>query len=482
MDKNNRSNQTHKVNNNNFSEIFPSKEELSLKRNDDNIIQSNNNDRRFLGHRLPRDEDEQLLYHSNLFDFNIDPEVLINEEKFDPNNVFIFNGPNSKNEITQLMHFLLNEYPFQAITYCIQRCYKNSFSKTSQLDKIIKYILDRYKDEGEEEIQKIVMSYSSNSLEEIGDLTDVKRFEKDRFEDYQGEKEMTRVVFSDGTKNGRLLFKKMGQNEIFMEINQNDLNNFSPIKKDNNNEINKGNDNQRGINKNKGNKIINDEEDEEMRNDNIIINNDNNIIIQNDNNNIIVQNDNDNNIIINNKEDDESKDENRSKKDYSCQNFTKKVLSERKLLAKENQLETDIVDNEDENTFLCNGHFLYKRFTLGKEGIFIYDFIGFQKVKDDRKRKKKKKTKNVKKKEGEENQEVEEKDYKTVALFKCENPECGAIYKYSFNSNKFCCVTEHKELEHKDGYSDEDPNYYEELIALLYEKRFITDIQLVKCF
>ena len=48
--------------------------------------------------------------------------------------------------LNQIINFLCESYPLEAISYCLQRCFYNTFSKTSLLDKIIKYLLTKYKE------------------------------------------------------------------------------------------------------------------------------------------------------------------------------------------------------------------------------------------------------------------------------------------------------------------------------------------------
>ena len=66
----------------------------------------------------------------------------INGEDFDPREVSVLSGNERDREITQIMKFLFDSYPIEAIYYCLKRSYI-SYSSNSLLDKTIKYLLDK---------------------------------------------------------------------------------------------------------------------------------------------------------------------------------------------------------------------------------------------------------------------------------------------------------------------------------------------------
>jgi len=77
---------------------------------------------------------EELL---NDYDFYAN----INGEDFDPREVTVLSGDEKNREITQIIKFLFDSYPVEAINYCLRRCFYKTFSRSSLLDKIIKYLL-----------------------------------------------------------------------------------------------------------------------------------------------------------------------------------------------------------------------------------------------------------------------------------------------------------------------------------------------------
>ena len=156
----------------------------------------------------------------------------INEIIVNPEEVSILTGDMKTREITQLVNFLCESYPLEAISYCLQRCFYNTFSKTSLLDKIIKYLLNKYED-SEFIINNLLFAYKENQL--IAGITSVNKFNSINNDE---ERQLTKLVFYDASKEG-VSFRKFNMNEIFIEIDE------IYIDDDNNNEndINNGNDN-----------------------------------------------------------------------------------------------------------------------------------------------------------------------------------------------------------------------------------------------
>ena len=72
----------------------------------------------------------------------------------------------------------------------------------------------------------------------------------------------------------------------------------------------------------------------------------------------------------------------------------------------------------------------------------------------------------------------EEEKIDSIAIFKCENEGCSAVYSYNFNSNRFSKRDPHSDVTHK--IKEDVPDYYKQNIQLLNEKNYITDIQLVR--
>ena len=143
----------------------------------------------------------------------------INGEIINPEEVSILKGDLMTKEITQLVQYLCNAYPFEAIDYCLKRCFYKSFSKTSLLDKTIKYLLDKY--EKNEMSEKLIIdlfySYKENIL--LPKISNINQFNSS--EDKE-DKHMTKIVFYDQSKED-IQFKNI-QNEIFIEIDSNLVN------------------------------------------------------------------------------------------------------------------------------------------------------------------------------------------------------------------------------------------------------------------
>lgn len=284
----------------------------------------------------------------------------INGEIFNPEEVSILTGDPMTREITQIINFLCESYPLEAISYCLQRCFYNTFSKTSLLDKIIKYLLTKYKD-SEFIINDLLFAYKDNIL--TAKITSVNQFNS--INNYEN-RQLTKLVFYDPSKEG-VDFRKNNMNEIFIEIDE----------------------------------IFIEDNDEYLKN-----NNDNNC-------NIISLN-----------------------------------------------------ENEDQANFLCEKHHLFKRFCRRGDNIYVFDFIGFEKVKILRRNKKNKK-----------NSEDNMYD-NSLAVFICEQEGCKATYRYNFNSNKFTEEKAHSNINHV--IKENVPHYYKQNINILKEKMHITDIQLVR--
>lgn len=288
----------------------------------------------------------------------------INGEIFNPEEVQILIGDPMTREITQIINFLCESYPIEAISYCLQRCYYNTFSKTSLLDKIIKYLLTKYPD-GEFIINDLLFAYKDNHL--TAKITSVNQFNSiDNYENRQ----LTKLVFYDSSKEG-VDVKKLNFNEIFIEIDE--------------------------------------------------------IFIEDININNLIKTINDSNSNI-----------------------------------------ISLDENEDQANFLCDKHHLFKRFCKRGNSIYVYNFIGFEKVKVLRKKKKGKKN----------NEEIDSDNDNSVAVFICDQNNCKSKYKYNFSSNRFTEVVPHDNMCH--DIIDNVPSYYKKNIDLLKEKPHITDIQLVR--
>ena len=140
----------------------------------------------------------------------------INGEEFDPREVSVLCGDEKKREITQLIKFLCDSYPIEAITYCLRRCYYKTFSRNSLLDKIIKYLLTKFQDNAELLINDLIFSYKDNLLNI--DITNVNDFNSKNSQNFGNSLlSMTKLVFYDYSKEG-VEYKKLNMNEIFIEI------------------------------------------------------------------------------------------------------------------------------------------------------------------------------------------------------------------------------------------------------------------------
>ena len=179
----------------------------------------------------------------------------INGEDFDPREVTVLSGDEKNREITQIIKFLFDSYPVEAINYCLQRCYYKTliikflfdsypveainyclqrcyyktFSRCSLLDKIMKYLLEKHKDNGDQTINQLIWSYQENTLNiDISTVKDFNDMNKQNFGN--SELHMMKLVFYDYSKEG-VEYKKFNINEIFIEINSKYI--FDEDKKEN---------------------------------------------------------------------------------------------------------------------------------------------------------------------------------------------------------------------------------------------------------
>ena len=194
--------------NSNENHIINNKENENVPNNAEIPNQINNNNNNVNDQNIPLKE---------LFIAKYGFYANINGEDFDPREVSVLSGDEKNREITQIIKFLCDSYPIEAITYCLRRCYYNTFSHTSILDKIIKYLLDKFKDNGEDTIMNLIYSYKDNILNNI-DITTVQDFNAKNQNNFGNNYlSMTKLVFYDYSKEG-VEYKKFNLNEIFIEI------------------------------------------------------------------------------------------------------------------------------------------------------------------------------------------------------------------------------------------------------------------------
>ena len=195
---------------------------------EENPIQDNN-DINNNGQEIPLKD--QLIQNFGFY-------ANINGEDFDPREVSVLSGDEKNREITQIIKFLFDSYPIEAITYVLQRCYYNTFSHTSVLDKIIKYLLEKYKELGEDTITNLIYSYKENQLNiNISTVNDFNN--KNQMNFGNNILHMTKLVFYDYSKEG-VEFRKFNMNEIFIEIKANCINNNNLVEEDKNDNIKEG--------------------------------------------------------------------------------------------------------------------------------------------------------------------------------------------------------------------------------------------------
>ena len=144
----------------------------------------------------------------------------INGEIFNPEEISLIKGDFMTREITQIIQFLCQSYPLEAIDYCLKRCFYNAFSKTSLLDKTIKYLLDKYK-KYDEKCDNLIVSLFSSYKDNIL-LPSIKNINQIEQSDNIENKQYTKIVYYDQSKED-VLFKNK-QNEIFIEISKEDIN------------------------------------------------------------------------------------------------------------------------------------------------------------------------------------------------------------------------------------------------------------------
>ena len=128
---------------NSENHIINNKENENVPNNAEIPNQINNNNNNVNDQNIPLKE--QLIAEYGFY-------ANINGEDFDPREVSVLSGDEKNREITQIIKFLCDSYPIEAITYCLRRCYYNTFSHTYILDIIIKYLLYKFKDNGEDTI------------------------------------------------------------------------------------------------------------------------------------------------------------------------------------------------------------------------------------------------------------------------------------------------------------------------------------------
>ena len=352
-----------------------------------NHVNSNEN---IINHINHEENQEQINNNEENNELSLKEKIIseygiyanINGEDFDPREVSVLSGDDKNREITQIIKFLCDSYPIEAITYVLQRCYYNTFSHTSVLDKIVKYLLEKYKDIGEEQITNLIYSYKENRLNI--DISTFKAFDTENQKNFGNSKlHMTKLVFYDYSKEG-VEYKKF-MNEIFIKISS---------------------------------KYIN-------------------------------------------------------KNDLIEENFDK------------NEGLT-LIENESQAMFLGENTHLFKRFCKRKDTIYVFNFMGFENKKIEKKPNKKKKRGKQKEKKEENNEEKKEEEKEkekeqidSIAIFKCDNEGCNAIYSYNFTSNRFTKREPHDD-EVKHEIKEDVPEYYKQNIKLLQEKSYITDIQLVR--
>ena len=143
----------------------------------------------------------------------------INGEDFDPREVTVLSGDEKNREITQIIKFLFDSYPVEAINYCLQRCYYKTFSRCSLLDKIMKYLLEKHKDNGDQTINQLIWSYQENTLNiDISTVKDFNDMNKQNFGN--SELHMTKLVFYDYSKEG-VEYKKFNIGDIEESLDKN---------------------------------------------------------------------------------------------------------------------------------------------------------------------------------------------------------------------------------------------------------------------
>lgn len=175
---------------------------MEEKKEDSNSINNNNDNSQNMSLSL---EEKNIAEYGYL--------TKINGEIFNPEEVSILIGDPMTREITQIINFLCESYPIEAISYCLQRCFYSTFSKTSLLDKIIKYLLTKYH-ESEYIINELLFAYKDNILK--AKITSVNQFNSINNNE---KRQLTKLVFYDPSKDG-IGVKKFYFNEIYIEIDE----------------------------------------------------------------------------------------------------------------------------------------------------------------------------------------------------------------------------------------------------------------------
>ena len=148
---------------------------------------------------------EQLLKEYGFY-------AKINGEVFDPREVLVLSGDKKIREIIQIIKFLFDSYPVEAIDYCLSRCFTRSFSKCSLLDKIMKYLIYNNEEIDENIIIKLILAFKEGSLNlDISTVNDFINNNKNK------ELQMTKLIFYDYSKE-KVGDNKSKINEIFIEI------------------------------------------------------------------------------------------------------------------------------------------------------------------------------------------------------------------------------------------------------------------------
>ena len=188
----------------------------NIQENKNEIIPNKENDQKNQNEIINNNNQELSLKEKLIEDYGF--YANINGEDFDPREVLVLSGDEKSREITQLIKFIYDSYPIEAINYTFKRCYLNGFSRNSILDKMIKYLINKYhvKKDFEDFITNLVISIRDNMLNI--DISTVNDFNK-KNEEYSGDNilHMTKLVFYDYSKEG-VEFKRFSINEIFIEI------------------------------------------------------------------------------------------------------------------------------------------------------------------------------------------------------------------------------------------------------------------------
>ena len=200
----------------------------NIQENKNGIIPSNENNENVINHQ---EDQNEIINNYNNQELSLKEKLIedygfyanINGEDFDPREVSVLSGDEKSREITQLIKFIYDSYPIEAINYVYRRCFYKTFSRKSILDKIIKYLITKYEDKADEIITKLMYSYEDNILNiDISTVNDFNKKNEENFGD--NILHMTKLVFYDYSKEG-VEFRKFSINEIFIEIDSKYINN-----------------------------------------------------------------------------------------------------------------------------------------------------------------------------------------------------------------------------------------------------------------